>query len=59
MDDTYARARAVAEQAARTAGDLLRAAYGRVSAREKAPGDLVTDADVASQRAIAAILREA
>jgi myo-inositol-1(or 4)-monophosphatase len=34
-------------------------AYGRVSAREKGPSDLVTDADLASQRAIAALLAEA
>jgi myo-inositol-1(or 4)-monophosphatase len=35
------------------AGRLLRDAYGRVEAREKGPGDLVTDADLASQRLIA------
>ena len=48
--------RAVAERAAREAGAILREAYGRVAAREKAPSDLVTDADLASQRAIAATL---
>ena len=42
-----------AERAALEAGALLKAAYGRVSAREKRPGDLVTDADLASQRLIA------
>ncbi|MDB5349398.1 MAG: inositol monophosphatase/fructose,6-bisphosphatase family protein [Planctomycetota bacterium] len=57
--ETYAEARIVAETAARAAGEILLSAYGRVSAREKAPGDLVTDADLASQRAIAAILKDA
>src|SRR5581483_1569043 len=44
---------------ARRAGAILLDAYGRVSAREKGPQDLVTDADLASQRAIAAMLAEA
>ncbi len=43
----------VAEAVAREAGALLKDAYGRVSAREKKPGDLVTDADFASQKLIA------
>ncbi len=38
---------------AREAGAQLRAMFGRVSGREKAPFDLVTDADLASQRLIA------
>ncbi len=59
MIDITTEARAVAERAARIAGDVLLGAYGRVTAREKAPGDLVTDADLASQRAIAGVLAEA
>ena len=59
MSDDYRQFREVAERAAREAGTLLRAAFGRVEAREKAPGDLVTDADSASQRTIAAILSSA
>jgi myo-inositol-1(or 4)-monophosphatase len=43
----------VAERLAVEAGALLRAAYGQVEAREKGPGDLVTDADFASQALIA------
>lgn len=54
----YIQAREVAEQAARMAGKILLDSYGRVAAREKAPGDLITDADLASQRAIADLLRE-
>jgi myo-inositol-1(or 4)-monophosphatase len=42
-----------AERAAVEAGGLLRDAYGTVAAREKGPGDLVTDADLASQRLVA------
>ncbi len=58
MSDDYRVYRQVAEQAATEAGALLRDAYGRVDVREKRPGDLVTDADIASQRLIAArILR--
>lgn len=48
--------RRVAEEAAREAGALLLGLYGRVAAREKRPGDLVTEADSASQRRIAEIL---
>ena len=53
MSDDYRGYLEVSEKAAIEAGTLLRNAYGRVEAREKAPGDLVTDADVASQRLIA------
>ena len=49
----------VAEQAALEAGAILLDRYGRVAAREKKPGDLVTEADTASQARIAAILAEA
>lgn len=58
MSSIYAQARRVAEEAARHAGSILLDLSGRVEAREKAPGDLVTDADLASQRAIVAILSE-
>lgn len=40
------------EQAARLGGDVLRQYAGRVRYREKAKHDLVTEADVASQKAI-------
>ncbi len=53
MNLPYRDHRIVAEHAARTAGKILLDAHGRVEAREKAPGDLITDADLASQRAIA------
>lgn len=56
MDEDYRVYRAEAERAAEAGGRLLLAAYGTVVAREKAPSDLVTDADGASQRAIAGIL---
>src|SRR5689334_6662346 len=42
-----------AERMAREAGELLKQAYGHVEPREKGPGDLVTDADRASQKWIA------
>ncbi len=40
------------EQAARDGGRVLRQWQGRVTAREKGPADLVTQADLASQEAI-------
>ena len=43
----------MAERLAAEAGQVLLEAHGRVAAREKGPGDLVTDADFASQRLIA------
>lgn len=52
----YRPFREVAERAAREAGVLLKAAYGHVEILEKGPADLVTEADRASQRAIAATL---
>src|SRR4051812_44758350 len=58
MTEPYSQAREVAEHAARLAGRILLDSYGRVSAREKAPGDLITDADLASQRAIADLLHQ-
>ncbi len=59
MNGTYRAAQALAERAARAAGAILLDGFGRVSAREKAPGDLITDADIASQRAIAAMVLDA
>jgi len=56
MDETYRACRIVAAQAACEAGSLLLDLYGKVEAREKRPGDLVTEADSASQRRIAEIL---
>ncbi len=53
MRDDYREHQAVAERVAVEAGELLLDAYGRVEAREKRPGDLVTDADLGSQRLIA------
>ena len=53
MSQPFERERAFAEQVAREAGTLLVRAYGRVAAREKGPGDLVTEADTESQRLIA------
>ena len=52
----YSRHLAVARRAATEAGRILLDHYGRVTAREKQPGDLVTDADSASQRSIVATL---
>jgi myo-inositol-1(or 4)-monophosphatase len=40
------------ERAARVGGHVLGEHSGRVQAREKSPADLVTEADIASQRAI-------
>ncbi len=55
----YKPYRAVAEAAALEAGELLRSSFGRVAVREKGPWDLITEADIASQRAIARRLLEA
>ncbi|RUL85845.1 inositol monophosphatase family protein [Tautonia sociabilis] len=59
MPDDYSRYRKAAEEIAREAGEILREHYGRVSAREKGPSDLVTEADLASQRRIAERLASA
>jgi myo-inositol-1(or 4)-monophosphatase len=59
VSDSYDEYLRVAEVAASEAGKILVAAFGRTLAREKAPFDLVTDADIASQRAIARILSDA
>ena len=54
---------AVAEAAARAAGEILLEQFGRIDRRgvrsKSAPRDLVTSADVASERAIVARLRSA
>jgi myo-inositol-1(or 4)-monophosphatase len=55
----YQEYQAAAEQIASEAGVILRGWYGRVSAREKGPADLVTEADIASQKLIAQRLRQA
>jgi myo-inositol-1(or 4)-monophosphatase len=59
LTDPYREHRRVAEHAAREAGGVLTSLYGKVVAREKQPGDLVTEADSASQRRIAEILAQA
>ena len=59
MSEDYREYQAAAERIAAEAGELLLEAYGRVSAREKGPADLVTEADFASQRLIARRLSEA
>ncbi|MFP6676927.1 MAG: inositol monophosphatase family protein [Pirellulaceae bacterium] len=48
----------VAEVAARAGGDVLRDWEGRVQAREKAPHDLVTEADLAAQQRIEEVIHE-
>jgi myo-inositol-1(or 4)-monophosphatase len=59
MNDPYREHRQVAERASVEAGELLLGLYGKVEAREKQPGDLVTEADSAAQRRIGAIITEA
>ena len=50
---------AVCEAAARAGGKVLQDWWHRISAREKAPRDLVTEADVASQEAVQRIVLDA
>ena len=45
-----------AEMAARKAGSLLKDWTGKLGVRQKAKADLVTEADVASQKAIREVL---
>src|SRR4051812_47723340 len=59
VSDDYREFQNVAERVAVEAGALLRRAYGYVEALEKGPGDLVTEADLASQRLIAEELNKA
>jgi myo-inositol-1(or 4)-monophosphatase len=47
-----------AEEAARTAGEILQDWAGRFTVSEKGPADLVTEADIAAQEAIHRILHE-
>ncbi len=58
LGEDYRVYQEVAEQAALGAGLLLMEAFGKVDSREKAPGDLVTEADLASQRQIAEVLAQ-
>lgn len=58
MAEDYQKYLEVAERAACKAGEILEGAFGKVAAREKAPFDLITDADLASQRAIRALIGE-
>jgi myo-inositol-1(or 4)-monophosphatase len=53
VSDDYRVFQMVAEHVATEAGALLRHVQGRVTAREKGPADLVTEADFASQELIA------
>jgi myo-inositol-1(or 4)-monophosphatase len=46
----------VCEQAARAGGEVLLRFWGKVEAREKNPSDLVTEADVTSQRAVKEVI---
>lgn len=59
MDERLEELRKVAEQAARAAGRLLRQMQNGVNVREKAPADLVTEADLAAQETVRSILLEA
>ena len=49
----------VCQQAARAGGEVLLSWMDRFQAREKAPADLVSEADIESQRAIRALIGEA
>jgi myo-inositol-1(or 4)-monophosphatase len=46
-----------AKEAARVGGGILREQMGKAAVREKAPADLVTEADLASQQAIERLLK--
>ncbi len=48
----YVECQREAESIALRAGEYLRGVFGKVSSREKKPGDLVTDADLGSQELI-------
>ncbi len=58
MTRNWRELREVAERAARSAGQLLRQMQHSVNVREKAPADLVTEADVAAQQMIRDLLLE-
>jgi myo-inositol-1(or 4)-monophosphatase len=57
--DDLRRFRVLAEHLGREAGAILLSWYGKTTAREKAPFDLVTEADLASQSRVASLLAEA
>ena len=46
----------VCERAARAGGEVLRSWSGRLAVREKAPADLVTEADLAAQQVVREVL---
>lgn len=46
------------EQAARRGGEVLQRLFGKVTASEKGPADLVTEADIAAQKAVCDFLAE-
>ncbi len=49
----------VCEQAAKAGGEVLRRMQGKIKAREKAPADLVTEADLISQETIRQLVLDA
>ena len=59
MTHSLDQLRTIAEHAARAAGEILRRMQHNISAREKGPADLVTEADLAAQQAIRSILLKA
>jgi myo-inositol-1(or 4)-monophosphatase len=59
LSEDYQEYQEFAERVALLAGRLLNGAYGQVVAREKGPGDLVTDADLESQKLVAEELKRA
>ena len=46
------------EDAARRGGEILQRLFGKVTSSEKGPADLVTEADIASQKAVCDFLSE-
>jgi myo-inositol-1(or 4)-monophosphatase len=56
LPNSFEKELAFAERMAIAAGGVLADAFGHVSAREKGPSDLVTDADTASQHLIASMI---
>ncbi|MAT72003.1 MAG: inositol monophosphatase [Planctomycetaceae bacterium] len=59
MEPTVEQLLSVCEAAARAGAEELLAHVGQFGVREKSPADFVTDADLASQRAVFNVLREA
>lgn len=57
-DDDMASLLRVAIKAARAGGERLVEWQGKFAIREKSPADLVTDADLASQQAVAGVIAE-